>query len=148
MATHSNILVWKKSWTEEPGKLQSVGSQRARQNWATKHTHVDMLGLHCCVQAFSSCSEWELLSSCGSSCCRAQALGCSGFSAHGTQAQQLQLPALQYRLSSCGPRPSLLLAMWYLPASGIESVSPALAAVFFTSEPPEKPPKWFLVFLW
>ena len=28
MATHSNILVWKIPWTEEPGRLQSVGSQR------------------------------------------------------------------------------------------------------------------------
>ena len=28
MATHSNTLVWKIPWTEEPGKLQSMGSQR------------------------------------------------------------------------------------------------------------------------
>ena len=28
MATHSNILAWKSSWTEEPGGLQSMGSQR------------------------------------------------------------------------------------------------------------------------
>ena len=28
MATHSSILAWKISWTEEPGGLQSVGSQR------------------------------------------------------------------------------------------------------------------------
>ena len=28
MATHSSILVWKISWTEEPGGLQSMGSQR------------------------------------------------------------------------------------------------------------------------
>ena len=28
MATHSNILAWKISWTEEPGGLQSIGSQR------------------------------------------------------------------------------------------------------------------------
>ena len=73
--------------------------------------------------------------------CRAQALGCSGFSACGAQAQQLKLPALECRLNSCGPWAQLLLGMWYLPGSGIESVSPALAAVFFTSEPPEKPPK-------
>ena len=26
--THSNILVWEIPWTEEPGKLQSIGSQR------------------------------------------------------------------------------------------------------------------------
>ena len=28
MATHSNILAWRISWTEEPGRLQSTGSQR------------------------------------------------------------------------------------------------------------------------
>ena len=28
MATHSSILVWRISWTEEPGRLWSMGSQR------------------------------------------------------------------------------------------------------------------------
>ena len=28
MATHSSILAWKIPWTEEPGGLQSMGSQR------------------------------------------------------------------------------------------------------------------------
>ena len=28
MATHSSIFAWKIPWTEEPGRLQSVGSQR------------------------------------------------------------------------------------------------------------------------
>ena len=28
MATHSNILAWTIPWTEEPGRLQSLGSQR------------------------------------------------------------------------------------------------------------------------
>ena len=27
MATHSSILAWKTPWTEEPGRLQSMGSQ-------------------------------------------------------------------------------------------------------------------------
>ena len=30
MATHSNILAWEISWTEEPGKLQSMGSQKGQ----------------------------------------------------------------------------------------------------------------------
>ena len=29
MATHSSILAWRIPWTEEPGRLQSTGSQRA-----------------------------------------------------------------------------------------------------------------------
>ena len=32
MATHSNILVWRIPWTEEPGGLQSIGSQRVRHD--------------------------------------------------------------------------------------------------------------------
>ena len=37
MATHSSILAWKIPWTEEPDELQSVGSQRVRQDLATEH---------------------------------------------------------------------------------------------------------------
>ena len=33
MATHSSILAWRISWTEEPGGLQSMGSQRVRHDW-------------------------------------------------------------------------------------------------------------------
>ena len=36
MATRSNILAWRIPWTEEPGGLQSMGSQRVRHNLATK----------------------------------------------------------------------------------------------------------------
>ena len=32
MATHSSILAWRIPWTEEPGGLQSIGSQRVRHN--------------------------------------------------------------------------------------------------------------------
>ena len=32
MATHSSILAWRIPWTEEPGELQSMGSQRVRQD--------------------------------------------------------------------------------------------------------------------
>ena len=32
MATHSNILAWETPWTEEPGRLQSMGLQRVRHN--------------------------------------------------------------------------------------------------------------------
>ena len=32
MATHSSIPAWKIPWTEEPGRLQSMGSQRVRHD--------------------------------------------------------------------------------------------------------------------
>ena len=38
MATHSSVLAWRISSTEEPGGLQSMGSQRVRHDWATKHS--------------------------------------------------------------------------------------------------------------
>ena len=36
MATYSSILAWKIPWTEEPGRLQSMGSQRVGHNLATE----------------------------------------------------------------------------------------------------------------
>ena len=35
MATHSSVLAWRISWTEEPGGLQSMGSDRVRHDWNT-----------------------------------------------------------------------------------------------------------------
>ena len=32
MVTHSSILAWRIPWIEEPGRLQSMGSQRVRHN--------------------------------------------------------------------------------------------------------------------
>ena len=36
MATHSSILAWEILWTEEPGRLQSMGSQRVEHDLETK----------------------------------------------------------------------------------------------------------------
>ena len=36
MATHSSVLAWRIPWTEEPGGLQSIGSQRVGHDLATK----------------------------------------------------------------------------------------------------------------
>ena len=35
MAPHSSTLAWKIPWMEEPGRLQSMGSQRVRYDWVT-----------------------------------------------------------------------------------------------------------------
>ena len=35
MTPHSSTLAWKIPWTEEPGRLQSMGSLRVGHNWAT-----------------------------------------------------------------------------------------------------------------
>ena len=70
MATHSSILVWKIPWAEEPGGLQSMGSQS--QARPSMHTHGNESGwqalpmgwaahrevwVHqtCCEDSFSAC---------------------------------------------------------------------------------------------
>ena len=60
MAIHSSILAWRIPWTEEPGGLPSVGSQRVRQDWndlARTYTH----------QALTTCQipSWALFMSVG-----------------------------------------------------------------------------------
>ena len=44
MAIHSSTIAWKIPWTEEPGRLQSMGSQRVGHDWATSrscsHSHI------------------------------------------------------------------------------------------------------------
>ena len=42
MAAHSSILAWKVPQTEEPGRLQSMGSERARLDRASMHTHTQL----------------------------------------------------------------------------------------------------------
>ena len=39
MATHSSTLAWRIPWREDPGGLQSMGSQRVRHDRATSLTH-------------------------------------------------------------------------------------------------------------
>ena len=40
MVTHSSILAWRIPWTEEPGGLQSMGSQRVNRATDTFHFHL------------------------------------------------------------------------------------------------------------
>ena len=42
-ATHSNVLAWKIIWTEEPGGLQSMESQRVGHNLVTKQQQTPTL---------------------------------------------------------------------------------------------------------
>ena len=49
MATHSSILVWKIPWTEKPGWLLSMGSQRVGHDWVTSLSIYHCL---CCDQLF------------------------------------------------------------------------------------------------
>jgi len=46
MASHANILAWEIPWAEEPGRIQSTGSQRVRQNLAAKQQQQQILITH------------------------------------------------------------------------------------------------------
>ena len=48
MATHSSILAWRIPWTEEPGGLQSIGSQRCGHNWShlARSMHKQLIHAH------------------------------------------------------------------------------------------------------
>ena len=45
MATHSSILAWRIPWTEEPGRLRSMGSQRVGLKWLNTHRHMHRLDI-------------------------------------------------------------------------------------------------------
>ena len=45
MATHSSILVWEIPWTEEPSRLQSMGSKRVGQTWFSHGVSKSQIGL-------------------------------------------------------------------------------------------------------
>ena len=61
-ATHFSTLAWKIPWTEKPGRLQSVGSQRVGHDWATSLHFSQSL-----KELTSHVNQWMLFSS-GISC--------------------------------------------------------------------------------
>ena len=46
MATHSSILAWEIPWIEEPGRLQSMGLQKAGHNSVTEHALTHKISLY------------------------------------------------------------------------------------------------------
>ena len=46
MATHSSIFAWEISLTEQPGRLYSMRSQKARHNWETEHACTHTLNIY------------------------------------------------------------------------------------------------------
>ena len=55
--THSSILDWKTPWTEEPGRLQSMGSQRVRHDSATDPL---LIGLGILNRLCIPCESWTI----------------------------------------------------------------------------------------
>ena len=59
MATHSSILAGIIPWTEKPGRLQSMGSQRVRHNGATEHALLKYSSF--AMKASNDSFEWSSL---------------------------------------------------------------------------------------
>ena len=60
MAPHSSTLAWKIPWTEEPGRLQSMGSQRVGHDWATSLHSLHTLSLEKEMATHSSILAWRI----------------------------------------------------------------------------------------
>ena len=118
MAIYSSILAWKVPWTEEPDRLQSMGSQRVGHDWVTS------LSL--------SVKEWERFRSARWQCSPAPHLGLKGPGSR------------PYQSFSEGPGRSCDLCSWnpvsflrpYRAGLGEEMPSPA-------SSPTLQFPSWF-----
>ena len=71
MVTHSGILAWKIPWTDECGRLQSMGLQRVRHDWATSLCYIILCTVPRCISLIysfifcclisSACLWWKLL---------------------------------------------------------------------------------------
>ena len=60
MATHSRIPTWRTPWTEEPGKLQSLGAQRVEHDWETECAH-PLTGSVPAWLPTNASQQWQLL---------------------------------------------------------------------------------------
>ena len=59
MAPHSSTLAWKLPWTEEPGRLQSMGSLRVGHNWVTSLSLFTFMHWRRKWQPTPVCLLWE-----------------------------------------------------------------------------------------
>ena len=93
MATHSSILAWRIPWTQESGRLQSIGSHRVGHEWSDLARRQARLSLHG-VQFSELCKCIWLRSHC-----------------HHEDAQQWGHPTETFRVSLCGQPLSLPTAI-------------------------------------
>ena len=162
MASHSSTLAWKIPWTEEPGRLQSMGSLRVRHDWATSlffspscigEGNGNRLQCSCLENPRDRGAWWAAVYGVAQSWTRLKRLSSSSSGLSGSMwnlccamwdlCSAWALPRGSTLLSSCGERAQLSHGMWNLsPPAGIEPTSPALEGEFLTTRPPGKSPTW------
>ena len=57
MTTHFSILAWRIPWTEEPGRLRSIGLQRVGHVWAAEHAHNELVACWQNSEFLPSCHQ-------------------------------------------------------------------------------------------
>ena len=112
MANHYSILAWRITWTEEPGGLPSMESQRVGHDWATNththtHTHTQYLSHRVAVKSkwvstyyalipvFSKSKHWQMFS-------------CSSYHCHQSSSSPSPSSSLPQAPSSYSPSASFL----------------------------------------
>ena len=60
MAIHSSTTAWKIPWTEEPGRLQSMGSQRVRHDCVTNHITYRYTLIYSSVDGYLDCFHFGI----------------------------------------------------------------------------------------
>ena len=98
MLIHSSILTWRILWTEEPGGLQSTGSQRVGHDWVTN--------------TFTLWLYQVLVVACGIFSCNIQTLSCSMFPNQGLNPGPLHWEHRVFATGPPGESPALLGITW------------------------------------
>ena len=81
MATHSSVLSWEIPWTEEPGWLHPIGSQRGQHNLMTKHKHINLelevLRHNVHIRAFDLTKYYQIILQRSCFCCTSSSKLCT-----------------------------------------------------------------------
>ena len=124
MAPHSSTLAWKIPWTEEPGRLQSMGSLRVGHDWATSlsytfHSHT----LEKEVATHSSVLAWRIPGT-------GEPGGLPSVGSHRVGHDWSDLAAA-VAANGCGAKLCIFMVKWYFPKRILRRV--ALLYIFQSS---------------
>ena len=99
MASHSITVAWKIPWTEEPGRLQSMGSRRVGHDWATEWLHFSLscigegngnpLQCSCLENARDGGASWAAIYGVAQSRTRLKQLSSSSSSTHESSSRHI-----------------------------------------------------------
>ena len=132
MATYSSTLAWKIPWTEEPGRLQSMGLLRVRHNWATSLVTFHFHALEKAMATHSSVLAWRIprdgkawwAAVYGVTQSRTQLKRLSSSSSSSSSSRW---PRSTFLLMATNSRPFSFMSTWCFPGGTVVKNSPANA---------------------